>query len=280
MIMRPYFRPMLTPTLWIVPLLVILMSLGVWQIHRLHWKLDLLAKIHTGLTAPPVSLADVWGYGSDIGGGVGEQMSNADYRRVKITGRFLNSEEILFFTTGPDGAPVYHVITPFIVEHPWRDVQLCGVCVGEIRGPNGKVWKYKTNAHDVLMLVDRGYVPTDLPPSALAAGDLKGERDVVGIIRKPAAPGWFTPPINVEKRIVHTRDPAALAEAFGLHNIFPMFLEADATPNPSGWPKGGVTVVDLPNDHLQYAITWFGLALGLLAVYLAYHRSKGRLGLR
>jgi surfeit locus 1 family protein len=59
-----------------------------------------------------------------------------------------------------------------------------------------------------------------------------------------------------------------------------MFLEADATPNPGGWPKGGVTIVDLPNDHLQYAITWFGLALALFVVYLAYHHSKGRLGLR
>ena len=55
---------------------------------------------------------------------------------------------------------------------------------------------------------------------------------------------------------------------------------SNAATNPGGWPKGGVTIVDLPNDHLQYAITWFGLALGLLAVYLSYHIQKGRLGLR
>jgi surfeit locus 1 family protein len=58
-----------------------------------------------------------------------------------------------------------------------------------------------------------------------------------------------------------------------------VIVEADATPNPGGWPKGGQTVVTFRNEHLQYAITWFALAAGLLAVYLAYHRSRGRLGL-
>ncbi|MGN6147566.1 MAG: SURF1 family protein, partial [Rhizomicrobium sp.] len=119
-----------------------------------------------------------------------------------------------------------------------------------------------------------------LGSAAVKAGDLNGPREIVGVIRAPAAPNWFTPPIEKDKRIVHTRDPETLAKAFGLKNVFPMFLEADAKPNPGGWPKGGVTVVDLPNNHLQYAITWFGLAIGLLGVYLVYHSSRGRLGLR
>ena len=54
-------------------------------------------------------------------------------------------------------------------------------------------------------------------------------------------------------------------------------IEADATPNPGGWPKGGQTVVSFRNEHLSYAVTWFGLAAGLIGVYLAYHMSKGRL---
>ena len=243
--MRPYFRPMLVPTLWLIPLLAVLIGLGTWQIQRLHWKLDLLAKIHTGLTSEPVPLRDaVPAYDAD-------HVTAADYRRVMVRGLFENGEEIFFFTTGPDAAPVYHVLTPFLMR----------------------------DGHT--LLVDRGYIPTELAnTAALKAGDLGGMRQVVGIIRAPAAPNWFTPPIDVAHRIVHTRDPDVLAKTFGLKNIFPMFLEADATPNPGGWPKGGVTVVDLPNNHLQYAITWFGLALGLLAVYLSYHASKGRLGLR
>lgn len=241
---RPYFKPLLTPTLWLIPLLVVLCGLGTWQIQRLHWKLDLLAKIHTGLTAAPMPLHDA------LPSGDASQITAADYRRVTVRGLFENGEDILFFTTGGEGAPVYHVLTPFLMD----------------------------NGHT--LLVDRGYVPTNLPVSVWRKGDLDGVREVIGIIRKPGAPNWFTPPIDVAHRIVHTRDPQTLAKAFGLKNVFPMFLEADATPNPGGWPKGGVTVVDLPNDHLQYAITWFGLALGLLSVYLAYHASRGRLGLR
>jgi surfeit locus 1 family protein len=243
--MRPYFKPMLVPTLWLIPLLAILIGLGTWQIQRLHWKLDLLAKIHTGLTSIPVPLRDVLSaYDAD-------HLTEADYRRVNVRGIFENGEEIFFFTTGPDGDPVYHVITPFLMD----------------------------DGHT--LLIDRGYIPMEmLNSAALKAGDLGGQRIVVGIVRKPGAPGWFTPPMNIATRIVHTRDPATLAKAFGLKNIYPMFLEADATPNPGGWPVGGVTVVDLPNNHLQYAITWFALALGLLAVYLSYHAQKGRFGLR
>lgn len=243
--MRPYFRPMLVPTLWLIPLLVILCGLGTWQIQRLHWKEGLLAKIHIGLTAPPEPLASALPALDAV------HIDSADYRRVRVRGIFENGQEIFFFTTGDEGRPVYHVLTPFLM------------------------------ADGHTLIVDRGWVPMDnADPAQIKAGDLNGVRDIVGIIREPAAPNWFTPPIDKTKRIVHTRDPLTLAKAFGLKNVFPMFLEADATPNPGGWPKGGVTIVDLPNNHLQYAITWFGLALGLLGVYLAYHSSRGRLGLR
>jgi surfeit locus 1 family protein len=67
-----------------------------------------------------------------------------------------------------------------------------------------------------------------------------------------------------------------MAKASGIQ-VPPVLIEADGTPNPGGWPLGGQTRVEFPNDHLQYAITWFGLALALSAVYLTYHRSRGRL---
>lgn len=243
--MRPYFKPLLVPTLWLIPMFAILCGLGTWQIQRLHWKEGLLAKIHTGLTAPPVPLRSV------LPALDPSHIDNADYRRVTVHGLFENGEEMFFFTTGAGGDAVYHVLTPFLMD----------------------------DGHT--LLVDRGYIPLELQgTAALKAGDLNGPRAIVGVIRAPAAPNWFTPPIDKAKRIVHTRDPVTLAKAFGIRNIFPMFLEADATPNPGGWPMGGVTVVDLPNNHLQYVITWFGLALGLLGVYLAYHASRGRLGWR
>ena len=75
------------------------------------------------------------------------------------------------------------------------------------------------------------------------------------------------------------KDVPAIAGAAGVA-VAPVLIEADATPNPGGWPLGGQTRVDFPNDHLQYAVTWFGLALALLGVYLVYHHSRGRLTLQ
>ena len=98
----------------------------------------------------------------------------------------------------------------------------------------------------------------------------------------PGKPSWVVPDNEPAKRLYFWKDLDAMAATAGVpkDKLLPFFIDADATPNPGGWPKGGVTIVDLPNDHLQYAITWFGLALGLLAVYLAYHQSKGRLGIK
>ena len=131
---------------------------------------------------------------------------------------------------------------------------------------------------DTTVIVDRGAIPLNLAdPRARRAGLLEGTRTLVGILRNPDRPGWFTPPIDVPQRITHTRDPGTLAAAFRLGPVAPMFVEADTAPNPGGWPRGGQTVVDLPNNHLSYAVTWFGLAAGLLGVWLAYHVSRGRM---
>jgi surfeit locus 1 family protein len=56
--------------------------------------------------------------------------------------------------------------------------------------------------------------------------------------------------------------------------LVPVFLEAGAAPNPDGLPIGGQTRVNLPNDHLQYAITWFALAVGLAVIYVVYHLRR------
>lgn len=70
-----------------------------------------------------------------------------------------------------------------------------------------------------------------------------------------------------------------MAAMLGDKTVTPVFVEADATPNPGGYPIGGQTktIVDVPNNHLSYAITWFALALTLLAVYLMYHVKQRRL---
>ncbi len=131
------------------------------------------------------------------------------------------------------------------------------------------------------LLVDRGIVPPELRnPQTRAAGLLEGEQHVVGVWRTPDAPGVFTPAPDLKDRIWYSRNVAAMAKALGVKPTAPVLVEADAMPVPGGWPKGGQTVVSLPNDHLQYALTWFLLAAGLLVIYFAYHRAQGRLGFK
>ncbi len=234
------FRPYPGFTIAVAIMTAILIGLGVWQVDRLHWKLDLIATMDRKMHAAPVAV--------DGAGAPFAWLPQNDYARVSLNGRFDNSKEAYIFTTGPGGIPVYHVLTPFTTDA-------------------GHAY-----------LVDRGMVPIDKrDPASRPQGQVEGGAHIVGIWRTPDGPGLFTPAPDVAHRVWYARDIKAIAASEHVSLAAPVVIEADATPNPGGWPQGGQTVVDLPNNHLSYAITWFGLAAGLIGVYLAYHVSKGRL---
>jgi surfeit locus 1 family protein len=239
--MRVTFRPMLVPTLWSLPAFLVLTALGIWQIHRLHWKLALIAALHANIAAPPIALDRALALPPE----------RAQYHRVELVGNFDHDKEAYVFTTDGHGDPIYHVITPLILS-------------------NGKA-----------ILVDRGYVPPGLrDPDHRDHGQIAGLRHIVGVWRVPDSPGLFTPAPDLKDRIWYSRDVEGIAHADGVTLAAPVLVEADATPNPGGWPKGGQTVVKLRNDHLQYAVTWLALAEALLIMYFAYHRSHGRFSVR
>jgi surfeit locus 1 family protein len=171
----------------------------------------------------------------------------ADYHHVQVMGHFLHDKELYVFSRGPMGAVGVDIVTPLVQE-------------------NGEA-----------VLVDRGFVPEALHDAKTrSAGQVTGDVALTGALRLSQTPGMFTPASNRQARLWFVKDVPDMAAALGL-SVAPVIVEVDATPNPGGWPLGGRTQVDFPNDHLQYAITWFGLALALTAVYLLYHCSKGRL---
>lgn len=235
------FRPYPGLTIACALLLGLLCWLGTWQLERRQWKLDLIARVEGHMAAAPLSLDQIAKLGPQ----------EAQYRKVRLRGRFDHSKEAYVFATAAEGVAVYHVLTPF-------------------RTDDGK-----------LLIVDRGAVPEDrLDPKSRAGGNVDGETQVTGVWRVPDPPGFFTPKPNSGKRIWYARDVAAIAAADRLTLAAPVVIEADATPNPGGLPKGGQTVVNFRNQHLSYAVTWYGLALVLLGVWLAYHISRGRIGLK
>ena len=99
---------------------------------------------------------------------------------------------------------------------------------------------------------------------------------VTGIVRVPETQGTFMPDNEVGANRWFWRDLDAMARSIGAAEVAPFYLEAEKSDVPGGWPEGGQTRVDLPNNHLQYAITWFLLAAALLIVYGFYVRSAYR----
>jgi surfeit locus 1 family protein len=238
------FRPLTLPTLIVLPGLALCIGLGWWQVERLEWKTDLIRRIDARMHEAPMPL------------GMALSTSDPDpnwldWRRVTVRGRFLHDKEMYVVATGPGGTPGVQVITPF----QWEN-------------------------HGVL-LVNRGFVPdAKRDPATRTEGQAAGEVEVTGVVRDSVEPGLFTPAPDLARRLWFSKSADSMARAVGARLVVSFFVEADAAPNRGGYPVGGQTVVDIPNNHLSYAVTWFALALALLAVYLIYHVKQGRLGFR
>jgi len=224
------------PTLAAASALAVLLALGTWQWQRKAWKDDLVQRIVARTVAEPASIDEAVALAARSGGDV-------EYLRVAAEGRFRHDLERYFYAPATAG-PGWHVVTPLDL------------------GDGRHVW------------VNRGFVPEALrDPRKRPDGQVAGPTRIVGLIRRDGPVDTFTPANDPRRNIWYRRDVAALdASAFPPTNppSVAFLLEADATPPPGGWPKGGVTRLALPNRHLEYALTWWGLAATLVGVFLAF----------
>lgn len=239
------FRPALWPTLLVIPMLAVLIGLGTWQLERLFWKTALLDHIERQLAAPAVPMPERF-----------DDPAAWDYRRVRVTGTFLNDRELHLLNRTHDGRVGAHVVTPLRRSD--------AAAPGPAPGP--------------VVLVDRGWVPADrLDPATRPDSLPTGPMTVHGVLRVPPGRGWMQPDNEPARNQWFWLDLPAMAAAAGLSEAPPVILEAG--PNPPGAPAlpiGGQTRVNIPNDHLQYAITWYGLAAALLVIYGVYAwRERG-----
>lgn len=232
---EPSIRPRRFP--WITLVLgsivfCILIALGTWQVERLQWKENLLAEIEARTHSAPVPLAEIekiWAAEKDV-----------DYRTVTVTGRLLNNQERHYFATY-NGMSGFYIYTPLVLD-------------------DGRA-----------IFINRGFVPYDQKNSATRmAGEIGTPITVTGLARNPLAvkPSSIVPDNDLRANIYYWKDLATMASQSGTaaEKLVPFFIDADNTPNPGGLPVGGVTIIDLPNSHLQYAVTWYGLAATLLAI--------------
>lgn len=218
-------------------------ALGVWQVQRLSWKLDLIARVdqrvHAEPAAPPGPAA--W---------PGLSAASDEYRRLRLSGVFLNDRETIVQATTALGAGFW-VLTP-------------------LKTSDGMV-----------VLVNRGFVPPGKrDPATRPAGQPSGPVDVVGLLRLTEPHGGFLRENDPAADRWHSRDVQAIADARGLRSLGPVapyFVDAAAdSAAPAGAPVGGLTVIQFPNSHTVYALTWFALALMVAAAAAYVARDEAR----
>ncbi len=228
------FNPRLWPTLFTGVMLVCLLSLGFWQVHRLEWKLGLIAQIEERAFSAPVS--------------VPEQTPDLDaleYLSVVVVGSFYNDKEMTMYSVGPNGEPGYDLYTPFEIEQ------------------GGTI------------IINRGWVPEVMKvqvdrPDTLSSG----RQSVTGLLRKPTEKLWYGPENEPENNNWYFGDLAGMAEAQNIDNAYPMFLFAARAEGDNRFPVAGRTEINIVNNHFDYALTWFGLAIVLVVIYVIAHLKK------
>lgn len=207
-----------------------LAALGVWQLERRVWKHELVAAVDARIHAAPVTAP-----GPDAWPGIAAKRDA--YRRVTATGTFRHDRETLVQAV-TDRGPGFWILTP--LETP-----------------------------GFTLLVNRGFVLQDRRSAKTrAAGNVAGAVTVTGLLRVTEPEGAFLRSNDPAGDRWFSRDVAAIAKARGLANAAPYFVDADASPNPGGYPVGGLTVVRFPDNHLVYALTWF--ALCALSLFFAW----------
>lgn len=234
------WRDLVAPGIASLIALAILLVLGIWQIERKTWKEELIARIVRQTRAEPVAppAPDAWDPARD------------EFRHVRVSGRFANDREALVHGLAAGETPGralqgYYVITPLL------------------RTDGGTV------------LINRGFVPTELKAQAdRRDGLIEGPTTVTGILRASEPRAMFVPEADPARGEWFNRDVAGIAAARGITDTAPYLIEVDAVPGQTTWPRGGQLKVDLPNNHLQYAFTWFALAACLIGVFgvFAYRR--------
>lgn len=223
--------------------LAVLIGLGTWQMQRKAWKEGLLAQISARVKADPVPLSEAlrrWHENGDV-----------EYLHVRVSGSLRHDLERHVFAVDDRLGPGFHIYTPLVT------------------------------AERQLVLVNRGFVPAHLEaPSSRSVGQVGGQIELTGLVRRPTPRGWFVPASEPARNRFYWPDyPGMLGAAREAGNgdlqPVPFFVDEDAEPaNPGGFPRGGVTRLILPNRHLEYALTWYGLALTLVGVFVAFARSR------
>jgi surfeit locus 1 family protein len=241
---RSVGRGLVVPSIAAACAFAVLVGLGTWQVQRKAWKEGLIATVSERFAAPPAALPQPAEWAR-------LDPPTDEFRRVRFEAELLNDKEALVFTTGSslhggDAGPGYWVFTPARVL-------------------------------DRIVMVNRGFVAENRKdPATRPQGQIAGPVEIVGVMRWPEQPGLFTPAADPAKNLWFARDSTAIAQAKGLTSAAPFYVEQEYPPAPGGLPRAGALQPSFPNNHLGYAITWYGLALVLAGSFSVWFVGRLR----
>lgn len=215
----------------------ILIALGLWQLQRRDWKNDLIARFEQALSKPPVAYEPPQPNAKE---------EAREFMRVAAGGDFLDAQTIKVLVPAP---PVIHA---------------------ETQDGFGYLLFTPLKMGDAVVFVNRGFAPRSVVDKGGVRG---GAAPVTGIVRLSAAPNLFTPAPDLAKRLFFSADIPAMAQAAGIEGgriTLGEYIEAEPSGGAAAWPAPRDPqdlLAAIPNRHLEYALTWFGLAAALAVVY-------------
>lgn len=227
------FRPTFWPSVITAAALAVTISLAVWQgFFRLEWKTELIDELKTRGAGPVIPLP----YDDRI------PAEDLVYRPISVTGHYMHEAEMHLLNRVRNGKPGMNLVTPFR------------------RADGGHT-----------LLINRGWVPLDWPGTP-TEGDSDEPVTITGIVRVPEVPGFLTPANDPERNQWYSIDLSEMAGSAAILPFVDYYLYATAeSPTTGDYPKPNEWRMDLPNNHLSYAITWAVLAGAVLVIYVIYH---------
>jgi cytochrome oxidase assembly protein ShyY1 len=220
-------------------------GLGSWQLQRKAWKEALIESLEQRLSSPPVDLPP-------RGRWAALDPAYDEFRRVKFSAVLLPGAEALVYTSG-------------------------SALRSDVFGSGYWVFALARLPAGGLVVINRGFVPQGWQDSATPdAAGMPANTDLVGVMRWPESRSVFSPKDDPDRNLWFVRDPVAIATAKGWGDVAPFYIELESPQPASGLPRAGRLRANLRNEHLQYAITWYGLAVVVVTMFVFW--VSGRAG--
>jgi cytochrome oxidase assembly protein ShyY1 len=228
-------------------LTAVFVALGVWQLQRRTAKHQLIAALTERLAAAPIALPPPAQWAE-------LNPTRDEFRRVTFTATYAASPDAMVYSSGSAvrkdaSGPGTWAFLPALL-------------------PGGEI-----------VVIDAGFVENTMQERSVEDRAVKklvtgGPIVLTGYLRFPEEPGWLTPAENRDKRLWFVRDHQTIASALHWGAVAPFYIDLEQPAPTNNIPRPGPLDVNLKDDHLQYAITWFALAGAVLIAFVVWVRGR------